>query len=261
MVVQVELVRTFFDRNSVHDLRALIGHYAKSEFESPYRSTVPLLSLLRDGRSIFQEMVVSCGFPAEPDLHFEFKVSPRLGRGKASHTDLMVSAGNDCMAIEAKWTEPPYPTVSEWMRPNGQESENRDKVIAGWLKLVQRFAAKPLRAEHVEAVAYQTIHRAASACFLGERPRLSYLQFVSDSHGDSTMRDKRIADLDRFRSALGRPDGFPFRLIEIDIESTREFERLAPLQKGAAQTAMAVKQALISSALFSFKSMRTHILP
>ena len=75
------------------------------------------------------------------------------------------------------------------------------------------------------------------------------------------MRDKRIADLDRLRSALGRPEEFPFRLIEIDIEPTREFGRLAPLQKGAAQTATVVKQALISSTLFSFKSMRTHMLP
>ena len=31
MVVQVELFRTFFDRNPVHDLTALIGHYAKNE--------------------------------------------------------------------------------------------------------------------------------------------------------------------------------------------------------------------------------------
>jgi hypothetical protein len=261
MVVQVDLFRTFFDRTPVHNLTTLVGHYAKGEFESPFRSTVPLLALLRDGRSIFQEMVVSCGFPARPDLHFEFKVSPQLGRGKASHTDLMMSAGNNCMAIEAKWTEPPYPTVSAWMRPHGQESENRKKVIAGWLHLLQPFAAKPLRAEHVGTVAYQTIHRAASACFLGKRPHLSYLQFVSDLDGDSTIRDERIADLDRLRSALGWPDGFPFRLIEIDIEPTREFGRLAPLQKGVAQTATAVKQALISSVLFTFKSMRTHILP
>jgi hypothetical protein len=124
-VVQCELTNTFFGKEAVRDLGALIESYPRKEFESPFRSTIPLLSLIRDGRPILQKMLVDCGLPADSSLHFEFKVAPPRGRGKASHTDLMVSAGSDCMAVEAKWTEPLYPAVSKWMTSRGGDAENR----------------------------------------------------------------------------------------------------------------------------------------
>jgi hypothetical protein len=179
----------------------------------------------------------------------------------------MVLAEANCMAVEAKWTEPPYPTVSDWMKPLGtgeernRRSENRRKVFAGWLELLQPFATRTLTTEDVASVTYQTVHRAASACATAARPQLSYLQFVSEHYGDADVCDERMADLRRLRDALGRPDGFPFRLIEIDIKSTPEFERLAMLPKGSAQTAIAMRHALIFRTLFTFEAIRMHLLP
>lgn len=249
----------YFDRHRVSDIKALIAQYPSGEFESPFRSTVPLLSLIRDGQTILLEVLAECGFPKASQLHFEFTVSPPLGRGKASHTDLMVCADPFCMAIEAKWTEPPYESVRDWLGPD--PTDNRQNVISGWLSIIQRFTTRRLFPDDVASVTYQTVHRAASACASAERPQLSYLQFVSGGYGDAYMREKRIADLDRLRDVLGRPDGFPFRLIEIEIESTPAFNQLAALPKGDIQTSTAVQHALSSSALFVFKKVQLHQVP
>ena len=106
IVAAVAPSRIYFDRDLVPDLVALIARYPAGEFESPYRSTIPLLSLMRDGQAVVQDVLVACGFAPNPDLHFEFTVPPKKGKGKPSHTDLMVCAGPVCMAVEAKWTEP-----------------------------------------------------------------------------------------------------------------------------------------------------------
>jgi hypothetical protein len=242
----------------MNDLKTLIAHYPRGEFESPFRSTVPLLSLLRDGQTILQEVLAGCGFPQNPDLHFEFKVPPPLGEGKASHTDLMAIGGSLSMAVEAKWTEPLSQSVKDWLGP--QPTKNRQDVLAGWLSLLKPHAARPVAEADVSLVSYQVLHRAASACATAEQPQLSYLQFVSRQYGNATVCQERINDLNRLRSALGASDRFPFRLIEIGIEPTPTFEHLATLPKGSAETALAVQGALDSNALFTFKAKRTHML-
>lgn len=253
--------RLHIDRQQFDDWASLVAQYPSGEFESPYRSTIPLLSLIRDGQAVLQEVLVACGFAPGPDLHFEYTVHPPIGEGKPSHTDLMVCEGSSCMAVEAKWTEPPYPTVGNWLGPKDGRTTNRKNVLAGWLSLIQPFASTELTEESVEPITYQTIHRAASACATSERPQLAYLQFVSERHGDAVTREKRLADLNRLRSALGRHDGFQIRLIEIDIEPTLAFEQLARLPKGSKQTGEAVRLALNSSSLFAFKPPRLCLLP
>lgn len=248
----------YFDRHPACDLDTLIAQYPSGEFESPYRSTVPLLSMIRDGQTGLREILASCGFQTAVQLHFEFTVSPPIGQGKASHTDLMVCTNDSCIAVEAKWTEPPYETVSDWL--GLKPTANRLNVIAGWLSLIQRFTTKRLCPEDVASVTYQMIHRAASACATAVRPQLSYLQFVSGDYGGAPIREKRTADLDRLRVALGRPDGFPFFLIEMEIEPTSAFNQLAMLPKSNPQTSVAVRRALSSSALFAFPQVRLHRL-
>jgi hypothetical protein len=249
---------TYFDRQPMLDLKSLIARYPKGEFESPFRSTVPLLSLLRDGHTVLQDVLTGCGFPQTPDLHFEFTVPPPLGDGTPSHTDLMAIGGSLCMAIEAKWTEPLSESVKDWLGP--QPTKNRQEVLAGWLSLIKRYATQPVTAADVMLVSYQILHRAASACATAEQPQLSYLQFVSRQHGNAAICQDRVDDLNRLRSVLGASDRFPFRLVEIGIEPTSAFELLAPLPKGSTQTALAVQKALDSKVLFAFQIKQIHLL-
>jgi hypothetical protein len=117
-------VKVHFDKVAVSDFTALLNSYSVREFASPYRSTIPLLSLIKDGQLVLRDILAACLMTPPMDYHFEFTVEPPKGRGKASHTDLMVQSGSRCLAIEAKWTEPIYPTVAAWV--DGTVGGNRN---------------------------------------------------------------------------------------------------------------------------------------
>src|SRR5262249_12519814 len=145
------LERTYFNQTQVHNLKDLVDRYGSDEFASPFRSTAPPLSLIRDGQPMLEEILARCGFAERSTLHFEFQVAPPKGQGKASHTDLMVCTQTGCMAVEAKWTEPPYETVDEWLKgssqPGDEGRDNRREVLSGWLSLLQRMTTRSLVAK------------------------------------------------------------------------------------------------------------------
>ncbi len=255
------MTQMYFGQKQLRDLADLVGSYAAGEFESPFRSTVPLLALVRDETALLHEILDRCGLTGPATFHFEFQVSSPRGRGKASHTDLMVCAADRCMAIEAKWTEPAYESVSDWLKASsvaGNIGErNRNEVLSGWIDLLKRRATRAISVDDLRGLTYQTVHRAASACSLGTAPQLAYLQFTMARRADGASRDKRLADLKALRHVLGSGCAFPLRLIEVDLEPTPEFEKLANLPKAPA-TAFEVKEALVSKRLFAFKGFEMH---
>lgn len=110
---------------------------------------------------MFQPVLREFGFE-NGSLHFEFTVDPARGRGKASHTDLMAQNSCAAVALEAKWTEPEYALVAEWL--GSTATQNKRLVLQGWTEMVQPFANRQLSAEDFAGVAYQMVHRAASGC-------------------------------------------------------------------------------------------------
>jgi hypothetical protein len=258
------MTRLYFDQKQVSDLSELVDCYSASEFESPFRSTVPLLAFVRDESSGLREMLDRCTLSDPVSFHFEFQVLPAKGRGKASHTDLMVCAPDGCMAVEAKWTEPAYEKVGDWLKASSVEGDkgeaNRNDVLSGWIDLLQRRAVRTIAVDDLKGLTYQTVHRAASACSLGSPPQLAYLQFSAASRIAGTSREVRLADLQALRAVLGSGCVFPLRLIEVDIEPTAEFEKLTNLPKSAV-TAMNVKAALVSRKLFAFKGLAMREVP
>ena len=91
--------------------RALTGHealidgYPDQQFNSPWRSTIPLVEFWRSPEKRVRELCGALGLvvPTSVGLGFEHTVSPPRGRGKASHTDVMIATSQFAIAIEAKW--------------------------------------------------------------------------------------------------------------------------------------------------------------
>lgn len=250
------LSKCFFNQSPVADLKSLLEWYSADEFASPFRSTIPLLALVRDGQMLLRDIFAECSLPVDPELHFEFKVEPPLGVGKASHTDLMIRAGDDSMAIECKWTEPQYENVGEWLRRGREDNDNRRAVLSGWIGLLQRLATREVQIADLMHVTYQTVHRAASACAEALRPQMSYLRFGDGTAEAGLHREAHLADLQNLKIALGSPAGFPLHVIEIDIVPTAAFDRISMLPKASQATANAVKGALIAGPLFAFQAYR-----
>lgn len=249
-----EKMRLYFDRQEVASCDDLLVLYKSSEFESPTRSTVSLFSLLKHGGEVWNRIA---GIFAE--AHVEFCVDPPLGTGRPSHTDLMLINGERSLALEAKWTEPRYSTVQEWLN-QGSNAQNRRAVMTGWLQWLQSQGTKPLELEAFRGAVYQMVHRAASACAVGKKPALADLRFSPWPDGSNPDCEQLPADLRHLHGLLGSPEGFPFRLIEVLIKPTRSFAAIASLPKGRKETAAAVKQALRGDALFEFEGVREYLV-
>lgn len=243
--------RLYYDKKPIKDLTEALLLYKETEFCSPTRSTVPLLSLLKDGYSILNDVLIELNLSTPCDLHLEFTVNPPMGKGKASHTDLMVRRQGGTLAIETKWTEPRYETVARW-REKGKSPANRGRVLRGWLDLIQPHALRILDVNDFSEAVYQMVHRAASACFNSEQPRLAYLHFIPDPSGLGETSEQYRADLKHLKDLLGDPIEFGFYLIEVEIKPTVEFEHIMHLPKTSLETAHVVRTALTDATLFEF---------
>jgi hypothetical protein len=249
----------FFDKVPVEDFASLLRHYGQGQFTSPFRSTVPLLCGVRDGWDVFRDVLFHCDLPENSNLQFEYTQAVTRGRGKASHTDLMVCSGEHSLEIEAKWTEPRYETVAEWLasgkikyrteaRPK-LEKTNREEVMAGWHALLQSRIPDLAPVGNFSNTVYQMVHRAASACGRSAQPQLAYLRFKSPSENCSGTY---WADLCQLHELLGSPRNFRFHLIEIDVAPTSAFDAIKDLEKGSNATGAAVLSSLLNSTLFEF---------
>jgi len=253
--------RLFFDRQLVEGFGKLVGHFPAEQFQSPTRSTLPLLALLKDGTCQLDSLLAEMGLDANADLHVEYQVEPGRGRGKPSHTDLKAKSPNAVVAVEAKWTEPPYENVSSWLKKGGEKPENRALVLQGWIDMIQPWAAKPILADDLGDMTYQTVHRAASACATASasgnaKPRLAYVVFHLPGDPFQVGPESNLANLERFYDLLGRPPEFPFFLFDVEMTPTPAFERIAGLAKGRTETAEIVRQALLNEQLFAFGYVR-----
>lgn len=249
-----------FDRDRVRDFDDLLSRYAEDEFASPFRSTVPLLALIHDAPGVLSAMLAACWVQEPTGIHIEYTVSSPQGAGKASHTDVIVIAADATLAIEAKWGEPRYETVGDWLG-KAKSDDNRWKVMEGWLQLLQPNTALELKVDDFRDAIYQMVHRAASACSIGKSPRLCYLHFAPPPDQRAATSDQYLADLQHLHGLLGSPAAFPFYLVEVQVRPTAAFAAIAGLPKGSAATSEPVHHALRTGELFEFALGQAHSMP
>jgi len=247
-------MKLFFDRRPITSIDEALHSYKHSEFESPTRSTIPLLSLLQHGEAIWKRVLQHFGLlDSSTEAHLEFAVPPPRGKGGPSQTDVMLINADRSVAIEAKWTEQRYEEVQVWLK-NGEDVQNRLEVLSGWLSLLRPHASKELKTEDFGSAVYQMLHRAASACAAGTLPTLMYLQFFPLPDG-SPVTSSLADDLRHLHSLLGTPDQFPFWLATVELHFHPDFEWIAAEPKGTLETAEMLRAALQNGPLFTLKGI------
>lgn len=142
------------------DFDGLVRAMPSGTFESPRRSTIPLLDFWRTPEPRLSELSAVIGAPIlnNPALSFEYQVKVKKGRGKPSCTDLMIFDSETAIAIEAKFTEPEYESVAFWV--DRASDGNREDVLGGWLEYIADVGVT-LRREDVNDLPYQVVHRFA----------------------------------------------------------------------------------------------------
>jgi len=263
-------MRYFYNRDPTIP-ETWLDEYAAAHFNSPTRSTVPLLDALRrdEPPDFLEELLQQAGFDlgeaglnAETlDLHVEYAVASGQGQGPPSQTDLMaIGAGppRRVLAIEAKWTEPrDKDTVSKFLNGTdlSDEENNRKKRMRGWIDYIRPYSDTEIAIEDCDNLVCQMVHRAASACSAaGEdgRPALAYLIFQSTA--EPTTQGHYRTDLKNLRTVVGNAEGFPFFLTSVVMQPTNAFRVIEHLPKRKATTGEQVRAALNPSAapLFEF---------
>lgn len=212
-----------YKNREVGDFQALLDQYPEVELRSPLRSTVPLLAYWRNPGVGLEQLAQALGMRfSEPlELLFEHQVPVKAGVGKASHTDLMIRTPTERIAIEAKYTEPAYESVSAWRKK--ATGENRDKVLEGWFKLINDTLHTSLKAEDAEESTYQLIHRTASACEGTAAVRAVVYQVFDCDPRDRTAY---LAQMQRLKRLIGEQTNLRFLLLDCRIQPTARYKDL-----------------------------------
>lgn len=156
----------------MNSIEEILKSFNKKEFKSPFRSTIPLITLYN--QKYFESIEID-ELRNEHALKytFEHKTPVLKGRGSSSCTDLMIEYKNDNIAIEAKRTEPKYQIVEKWLN----DIPNRNLVLEGWLEKINSHLQLEIKVMDVLYLPYQLIHRAASACLNGKKAHVIYIGF------------------------------------------------------------------------------------
>lgn len=226
-----------------------VQKYADKEFQSPFRSTVPMLSLLHHAPKHFASIVGEIGLKSIDKVILEYQVPPKLGRGQASHTDAMVIKNGQSLAIEAKWTEPIGQNVENWLS-KGSNSGNRHDVLRGWLEMVGLQISTKAAVAKFNKQIYQMIHRAASARHTarqrGGPATMAYFLFRSENPLRSTASTDAVENkLSELWDLIGRPHDLTFCIVEIGIHPTAVYTDALLLKKGLDSTADVVVEKLM----------------
>jgi len=248
--------QNYFDKTEVQNFRVLCEKFGGHTFQSPYRSTVPLLSLVQHSRKEWTSLLKSWGTPSEATVHFEYCVdSPKKG-GNPSQTDVMLVSKSKVQAIEAKWTEKRYETVAKRISSPEKDGADPQATVEGWIKHLHSFSAESLQLEDFSDVVYQMLHRAASACAVAKAtnclPELIYLHFNPSPEKNSATLNEYVSDLTHLHNILGSPKDLIFRCVELPVFPTPAFEIIKNLNKHLPITSTQVFEALCHGPLFTF---------
>ena len=251
------MVSMRYDDKVVPDFEQLVKLLPPDAVASPLRSTVPMVDFWRTPESRLAQLSAAIGVALLPpiDLCFEYPVPVSRGRGKASFTDLMIVASSAVVAIEAKFTEPPYETVGAWLRDPPEA--NRSEVLEGWLDLIRGASGTSLSVADVMDLPYQLIHRTASVCSVSRPGRAVVYQVFGE--GPFGYYVNNLSDLWR---RLGRTAAIGFHVLGCPLNSLPTHEGLVKRwNQGDRHFGEAVRDALLTGPLFSFGEPASQSLP
>jgi hypothetical protein len=158
----------------------------------------------------------------------------------------MVLSSGFAVAIEAKFTEPAYETVKDWLGTPPQS--NRIAVLGGWIELIERETGIRLNALELASHPYQLIHRTASACFPPAAQRWVIYQLFSNAR--QSYYQEHLSAMDHL---LRRQMKLFFGLLLSPPEKSGEYVRLESLwASGQRDLSDPVRSGLLSDSLLKF---------
>ena len=218
------------------------------------RSTVPLLCWWRDNGA-------KLALPNEDGSAlacFEYPVPARCntcgGRGKDSFSDVMVTTEGAAVAFEAKFTEPRYETVTNWMAKDSGNG-NRARVASHWLHLIGAYTGTTPEIDAIGQVVYQMLHRTASACAVAESKRRAGVTYLVFDGGHGQQVDY-TADLTLAARTLDPKAKMDFSVVSVPTRRGPAFagvEARLTAAENDAEAAELIADAIVTGGLYDFE--------
>jgi hypothetical protein len=164
----------------------------------------------------------------------------------------MITTLTGAVAVEAKYTEPRYETVGQWLGTS--PTPNRQAVLAGWLgHIAARTDSPPLDPSVVLRLPYQLVHRTASVCAVVRPARAVVYQVFAE-----TVPSYYLDDLRQLQALLPKACPMTFAVLACRAEPLARMAGLTGLPKGTAETGRRVREALLEGPLFTFPEPVLH---
>ena len=265
----------------INNFADLLSEYPDSQFNSPRRSTVPLLAYWKNAAARCVDLFGRLGleYPASVDLTYEHEVpvdETNKAKGKPSCTDLMICCDGVIIAIEGKYREPKYETVGAWLAKGDRSDDsgtearpplghdqptNRQLVLEGWLGMINRATGSDISQKDVSEITYQTIHRTASACHPYVRQSNIRRFMLYQCFVDEGVDQKYLPDLSALQK-LAPSTSLRLGCLSFPTERLAAFKKLETKWDDARERQLSadVKGGLLRGDLFAFAEPHVHLV-
>jgi hypothetical protein len=239
-----------FQNKSFADYEAFINALPDKELDSPFRSTIPSVLYWRDIASRLAGLCEMLGLekPREATATFEHQVKPPKGGGTPSHTDLMFEWATHAIAVEAKYTEPHYETVKQWLKKGNVQ--NRKNVLDGWISRIEEETGAALDRRQLSELTYQMIHRTAAAVSC-KTPESTVVYQVFDPAPEKMQCYRN--ELAKLATSLSAPSRLGFALLGVPMQPSAKYKVLqTQWNSGVRELHAAVREGIQSADFCAF---------
>lgn len=233
----------YFFNSVENNYEKILDSFSNTEVHSVKTSSIPLAEFWMPKNAQFSSKILEkLGLLKSYDAGqkiFEYPVySEYKGNkiGKPSMTDLMIKFENTNVAIEGKFTEDLYETITKWLKSKSQSSQ-KAKVLEGWYSYIKNFCDfDENKKDNInDNVVYQFLHRTASACYKAKNPILIYQLFYDAFDEESRNHQLEVATkLKEFAyEYLKFKDTLRFYVVFTPILNVNEVEEMYEGQKSS----------------------------
>ena len=224
----------------------MLGELARTKVNSCRTSSIPLAEFWQPAnlpkiQAMLEKAIPDCDFKAALK-YFEFPTDAVLNGkkvGRPSMTDIMILDPGLQVAIEGKMTE--YvryreKTIRDWLEesPQGADFMLRRRVLRTWLGYIHEAGCTGVAhygefMRDCKDVAYQFLHRTASACNKagvkkGDMPVLVYQLFFDANDREHVAKTEEFkADLRRWASLL-KLRNMKFLILSVPVVNLAEVD-------------------------------------
>ncbi len=156
-----------YKSNEISTKQELINSYENKEFDSPFRSTIPLIELFFENKETLKKIF---NYDESYNAVFEDETKPYETSSHPSCTDLRLYNKTYNYCIEAKQTESKYGSVAKELKANPE----KQKTIKGFLNIINNRCNTKIEINDVLDITYQIF---ASACKVSDRTEMLYFCF------------------------------------------------------------------------------------